>query len=365
MFALAFVLYWLLLLGFAAWAFAKLFLLGADLSRYDLPAGSVAGAREDSGAARDTVLARIATMRADTFAAPVAQRLATARRLADQGFAGTPSNPQVLGVEVVPVDAGGVAGEWVLAPGADPMRRLLYLHGGAFTLGSPASHRALTAALSRAAGVAVLAVDYRLMPEHPRRASIADSRSAWRWLLEHGPSAAGAPRDAYLAGDSAGGNLALALLAWIRDQRLRAPDAAVALSPATDSTLQSPSLRRNAASDVLLGPSIGRLARLPRSAVAWLTWIGNRVRPRAPLISPLRGPLHDLPPTLVLASTSEMLLDDARRYVNKARAAGSPAELALWPDMVHVWPLFVDVLPEAGDAVAHIAAFLSAHRTAD
>ena len=93
----------------------------------------------------------------------------------------------------------------------------------------------------------MLAIDYRLMPEHPRRAGIEDCRTAYRWMLEHGPDGAAPAQAVFVAGDSAGGNLTLSLIAWVRDQGLRAPDAAVALSPLTDATLASPSLRTNVA----------------------------------------------------------------------------------------------------------------------
>jgi monoterpene epsilon-lactone hydrolase len=264
-----------------------------------------------------------------------------------------------IDAEVRPVDAGGVPAEWVLAPGADPGRRLLYLHGGAFVLGSPRSHRAITARLSAITGASVLAIDYRLVPEHPRLACVEDCRTAWRWVVEHGPDGS-APVDTLLvAGDSAGGNLALVTLAWARDAGVRQADAAIALSPGTDSTLGSPSLRDNAATDPMLGPLFGRIARLPRSLNLWFAWLGNRVRPSHPDLSPLHGPLHDLPPTLVHASLAEMLLDDAVRYANKARAAGSPVTLQTWPHVLHVWHLFVaDGVPEAQQAFDAIGAWV-------
>jgi acetyl esterase/lipase len=151
----------------------------------------------------------------------------------------------------------------------------------------------------------------------------------------------------------------LSLIAWVRDEGLREPDAAVALSPATDSTSASPSLKSNLATDPMLGPLFAPLAKVPRSMLLLFGWMQNRINPRDPLISPVYGDLSRLPPLLVQASESEMLLDDARRYVNRARAAGSPARLQTWDHMVHVWQIFNPELPEAHQALEEIRKFLA------
>lgn len=363
------LLLWLVLLynGLALlglWLLARTFLRGRDLSRYDEPVGTCPAGRDRPSEEHARVLEMVEKMRRDTRAAPFGQRLAAARRLADQGFAGTPNDPLELGVERREVRADGVPGEWILAPGADPARRLLYIHGGALVLGSPASHRALTSELSRRAGVAVLAIDYRLLPEHARLAPLEDCRRAWRWMAANGPEGPADAEDLYVAGDSAGGNLTLVLLQWIRDAGAPQARAAIAFSPATDNTFQSPSLRTNRASDTMLGPTLGRLLALPRWMLAWFTLASTRHRPQNPLLSPALGRLGSLPPTLVQASDSEMLHDDGQRYVNRAREAGSSAEFQIWPGMVHVWPLFVHVLPESAEALDAAAAFLERNRAA-
>lgn len=261
--------------------------------------------------------------------------------------------------QFIPVDAGGVSAEWVLAPGADSKRRTLYIHGGAWIMGSPRSHRVITAKFSEITGGAVLAIDYRLMPEHSRMAGIEDCRSTYRWMLEHGPEGAETANTVFVAGDSAGGNLTLSLIAWIRDQGLRAPNAAIALSPATDATLGSPSLRANVATDAMLGPLFGKLTRVPRSVLLWGGWIQNRMFPHHPVISPLLGDLSGLPPTLIHASSVEMLLDDSVRYANKAAAAGSPVTLQTWNHVVHVWHIFDPELTEARQAFEEIRQFVA------
>lgn len=259
--------------------------------------------------------------------------------------------------EFRPLRAGDVRGEWVLAPGYDPKRRLLYIHGGAYIAGSPLSHRPLTDRLARLTGAAVFAVDYRLMPEHRRIDGIEDCRAAYRWLLEQGPDGSLPAEAMVIAGDSAGGNLTLSLIAWIRDQGLRQADAAIAFSPATDGVLDAPSLKANVSTDAMLGPAFGFLTRVPNVLLLWFNWFSARMMPSDPRVSPVRGPLHDLPPVLVQASTTEMLLDDARRYVAKARAAESPVELQTWPNMLHVWQMFPGI-PQAEEAFGRVGEFL-------
>jgi monoterpene epsilon-lactone hydrolase len=341
--------------GGALWAVAAFRLRGADLSAYDRPTGERFSSGDLPGPEHAAVVASLGGLRGVLQGVPMRQHNAVLRKYMDGLFSG-----RELGVRIVPVDSDGVRGEWVLAPGADPQRRTLYIHGGAFVMGSPRSHRTLTSRFSRLTGGAVLAIDYRLMPEHPRRAGIDDCRSAYLWLLAHGPDGAAPAQAVFVAGDSAGGNLTLSLLNWLRDGGHRAPAAAVALSPLTDATLASPSMRKHIPSDPMLGPLFGKLARVPNWMLLWFGLLQTRINPSDPLISPLRADLSRLPPVLVQASEVEMLYDDARRYVNKAQAAGSPVRLQSWSHMVHVWQIFNPELPEAEQALAEIGRFLEA-----
>lgn len=261
-----------------------------------------------------------------------------------------------------PCDAGGVPAEWVIAPGAANDRRVLYIHGGGFIAGSPKSHRTITSQFSKVSGCAVLAIDYRMMPEYKIRDCIEDCRTAYRWILENGPEEPGKTRQLYIGGDSAGGNLTLTLLAWIRDNNLRTPEAAVVMSPLTDVTFSGDSIRTNLATDVMLKPLIKPLVALPPFFRSWWVVWTYRERPCNPLVSPLLGDLSGLPPTLVQASEAEILLDDARRYVYKACASGSTARLQTWSDMVHIWQIFYPELPEAAEAWDEIGKFLEKHR---
>jgi len=260
--------------------------------------------------------------------------------------------------EFRPVDVNGVSAEWVLAPGVDPARRVLYIHGGAFIAGSPNSHRTVTSRYSEVANAAVLAIDYRLMPENPRRAGLDDCKTAYRWILENGPEGRALASRIYISGDSAGGNLCLVLSQWIRDENLSKPDAVIALSPLTDSCYASPSIKGNLLTDIMLGPLFGVLLKIPKAILGWMFFLENKVRPSNPVVSPLRGNLASLPPTLIQVSAAEMLLDDAMRYVNKARSFGSPTRIQVWPGLLHVWQIFQPEVPEARDAFDRIGEFL-------
>lgn len=337
------------------WGVQVFYLQGQNLQAFDAPARPRSDAVPAPSDAHQAVVASLGGIAATLRGVPRRQHIAVLRQYMDHAF------PVVEdGTRFTPVDVAGIPAEWVQAPGVDARRRLLYLHGGAWTMGSPKSHRRLTSKFSEVANAAVLAIDYRLMPEHPRMAGIEDSRTAWRWMLDHGPGGPAPASAVFVAGDSAGGNLTLSLIAWLRDQGLRAPDAAVALSPATDATLGSPSLKANLATDPMLGPLFKALAKVPRAVLLWGGWAQNRLRPSHPVISPVFGDLSGLPPLLVHASEAEMLLDDSRRYVNKAVAAGSAVTLQTWPHMVHVWHIYHPELAEGREAFEAIRVFLLA-----
>lgn len=342
-----------LLLALLPWLVARLLLEAPDLSAWDHPEEQRFAGAPHSPAAQ-AVLARIQQLRQSTAQAPLHKRLQATRQAWDQLFA-----DQTPDADFIPIRQDGIQGEWVLAPGVDPARRTLYVHGGSYVLGSPRTHRPLTTAFSRVSGGAVLALDYRLMPEHRRMAGIMDTRQAYQWMLAHAPAGESPAGTAFVAGDSAGGNLVLALLLWLRDRGLREPDAAVVLSPQTDSTMSSPSMVANMASDPMLGPNFGLLVRLPRWLLLWAVCLQCRMSPRRPVVSPVLGELSRLPPTLIQLSSTEMLCDDGRRYAARARAAGSPVLLQSWTDMVHVWQLFNPELPEAQQALEEIARFLA------
>lgn len=344
------------------WVVTVAFLTAPDHSHFDEPQHGLHRKSAEVSSENDEVMQLINAMQDQLRGGSRRKRILRLRCIMDEGFTGSPAEAEQLGVEIIATDANGVAAEWVVAPDATHDRRLLYIHGGAFTVGSPRSHRMITAALSKVCGVAVLAIDYRLMPEHRRRAAIADCQNAYHFMLENGPSSKGTAHEVYVAGDSAGGNLTLMLSAWARDENIRRMDAVIAFSPSTDSTLANPSVIRNIETDPMLGPGLGPPARMPLPLKALAGLIAGQMNPRNPLMSPLFGDLRDLPPTLVQASDREMLFDDSLRYVNKARAQGSSVTLQIWPEMAHVWQMFQHVLPEARYAIDEVAAFIAANR---
>jgi monoterpene epsilon-lactone hydrolase len=247
-----------------------------------------------------------------------------------------------------------VPGEWLM-PGGEPRdQAILYVHGGAFIAFSPLSHRRLTTALVRASGVPAFVVDYRLAPEHPFPAALDDVLAAFDAVVARGIP----PDRIVLAGDSAGGGLVLSagLALKARPGGRSRPGGIIAYSPWTDLLATGDSIRTNARSDdMLVGKHTLESARNYAPTDAML---------RDPLASPLYGDLVDFPPALIFASTSEVLRDDAVRFVERARGAGAPVELVLEPAMPHVWPIFFDVMPEAKRTVAASAAFVRA-RLAD
>jgi len=249
-------------------------------------------------------------------------------------------------VRYQPVDAGGVAAEWTVAPGARDDCVIVYLHGGGYVIGSIKTHRQLTADLSRAAGARVLSVDYRLAPEDPHPAAVEDASAAYGFVLAQGVD----PRRAAIAGDSAGGGLTAATLLALRDREVALPAAGVCISPWLDLTLSGESIASKAEEDPLV-PQEG----LQTMADAYV----GGADPRSPLISPLFAELAGLPPLLVQVGTAEILLDDSTRFAERARAAGVDVNLEVWDDMIHVWHAFAAVLPEGRQAIERIGEFLN------
>lgn len=249
------------------------------------------------------------------------------------------------GVQVLPIQAGSVPSEWLFPYGAPQDRALLYLHGGAWFMGSTNTHRAFVSHLTHASGVRALSINYRLAPENPFPAGLEDCIAAYDWLMQVG----GSSDKIVIAGDSAGGNLALALLIALRDAGTPLPAGAVAISPATDLAFTGESVRTRLHLDPIF--SRGGTNSIIQDYI-------NNHDPREPLISPLYADLHGLPPIQIHVGDHEILLDDAVRFSERARAAGVDANTIIWPEMFHVFPIFTPLLPEARRAVDQIASFI-------
>jgi acetyl esterase/lipase len=222
---------------------------------------------------------------------------------------------------------------------------LLWLHGGAFCLGSPRTHARLVAALATAAGTGAVIPRYRLAPEHPFPAAVEDARAAWEGLLAEGLP----PGRIVLGGDSAGGGLAFALLNELLARGLPPPAGVVALSPWADLTLSGGSLATLARRDAFLPAA--RMAEVRDLYLAGAD-------PADPRASPHLGRFPGAPPVLIQASRAEILLDDARMMAARLAAEGAEVTLDLVPAAPHVWQVYHGWLPEADAALARAAAFV-------
>jgi len=252
---------------------------------------------------------------------------------------------------IEPVLADGVRCEWVCAAAARTDQAIVYFHGGGFQVGSLRSHRELMALLSASAGVRVLGVDYRLAPEHRYPAALDDALAVWGWLREQGF----APFELALAGDSAGGGLALSAMLALQSRGEPLPAAGFLMSAWTDLTACGASYETRASADPIhQRPMILAMAR---------NYLGKEQDPRSPLASPLFADgtqLAALPPLLLQVGDRETVLSDSEDFARKVRAAGGQAECQAWPGMIHVFQQFPGELPQAHEALAAGGRFLAA-----
>jgi len=251
-------------------------------------------------------------------------------------------------IQFTPVTIKDMAAEWIDPSDAQTDRIILFLHGGAYCLCSINTHRSMAAHIAEAARARALLIDYRLAPEHPFPAALEDAVGAYHALLDMGV----APASIVVAGDSAGGGLALALLISLRDAGAPLPAAAVCISPWTDLSLSGESMTTNARVDVMLN-----YQTLKQSAGYYL----NGVNANMPLASPLFADLHNLPPLLIQVGTDEIILSDATRVAEKARVAGVDVTLKVWESMQHEWQFAADFVPEGRQAIEHIGVFMQRH----
>jgi len=252
-------------------------------------------------------------------------------------------------VDVTSVDANSVPAEWVAAPNANDNCAVLFLHGGAYILGSIESNRELAARISKSTRSRVLNIEYRLAPENPFLAAVEDATDAYRWVLDQGID----PAQIAIAGASAGGGLTVAALVSFRDSGSPMPACAVCISPWVDLECIGETMTSKAGVD----PMIQRDG-LVGIANIYL----NGPDPRTPLAAPLHVDLTGLPPTLVLVGTWETLLSDSTRLVEKAESAGVDVTLEQWDEMIHVWPIYAPVLPEGQQAIDRIGEFVRQHQ---
>ncbi len=258
-----------------------------------------------------------------------------------------------VGVEAVPVTipglAAGLSAEWLQPSAGGPIAQtedavIFYTHGGGYVSGSCADHRALVAKFVAGTGMRLLLFEYRLAPEHPFPAGMEDTLAAYRWLLAH---IAPGTR-IIIAGESAGGGLCLATLLALKDLGLTLPIAGVALSPWTDLKLTGESYITRAKEGV--DP--------PGMAIVCSRYYSGDNDPGNPLISPLYGDLHGLPPLLIDVGNDEPMRDNSVRFAERAQAAGVPVILNVAEGQVHCYPLLPDFIPESKQAMAEICNFI-------
>jgi acetyl esterase/lipase len=246
----------------------------------------------------------------------------------------------------VPLTVNGLTAAWIGSEGLREDRAILFFHGGGFQMGSIETHRALAARIAASAGCRVLAIDYRLAPEHCFPAPLEDALAAYDWLLATGL----APRQISLAGDSAGGGLAVSLMLALKARKSALPAAAALMSPWTDMEASGASFETHAARD-----PFHQRAMIQALARAYLGCGGD---PRDPLASPVHGDLAGLPPLLIQAGERETVLDDSRLLAARAKEAGVETRLEIWDGMFHVFQLYAGELAEARAAIARIGAHL-------
>lgn len=250
-------------------------------------------------------------------------------------------------ISLIAVNAGGVPGEWSLAPGADVARVLLFLHGGGYCVGSIRSHRTMVTGAGRAAGIRTLAIAYRLAPEHPFPAALEDAESAYRFLLAHDYTGS----QIVVGGDSAGGGLTLALLQTLRAKGLPPPACAWLVSPWVDLEMTGASMDSKDAVDPLIHrPYLQQLAE---------AYLAGGTSPRSPLVSPLHADLTGLPPILIQVGSCETLLDDSVRLAGRLAAGDVKVRLSVYPQMIHAWPIWYHRLTEGRRALTEAGAFIS------
>ena len=250
------------------------------------------------------------------------------------------TSPALADVTRFPISAEGFRGTWFLPKHTEPRTTLLYLHGGGYAF-YPKAHAGLIALVTLAAGCRTFALDYRLAPEHPFPAQLEDALHAYRSLLAEGLD----PANLVVAGDSAGGNLTLALLLAVRDAGLPLPALAAVLSPATDF---DPPLDDRTGSFVTNEP-FDWIA--PQMLFRWADWFCSPEQRRNPLVSPTYADLRGLPPIYVQAGGAEILYDSIRKFTVHARSQGANVTLEIWPEMTHDFQMFGTRVPQSSEAL--------------
>ncbi|MFC2034773.1 alpha/beta hydrolase [Chloroflexota bacterium] len=249
------------------------------------------------------------------------------------------------GIEIKNENINGIKSEWIIPEGADINKVILYVHGGGYVSGSCNDHRGFVSKFAKNCGVITLQYEYRLSPEHPFPDGLNDSVAVYKWLLDEGFI----PSNIIIAGESAGGGLALAMLLALKEQNISMPAATVAISPWTDLTCSSGSYKTK-----------NKVSVAPMNSWAVFSKYYTRDNPPdLPLISPLFGDLQGLPPIYINSGEDDELFEDGERFFLKAKKAGVDITFSAGKGMVHYYPLLAPIFKEATDAMQEICTFVN------
>lgn len=260
-------------------------------------------------------------------------------------------SPALSRVRVMPIAEGRVKGSWFVPQAAEPKSTLFYLHGGGYSY-YPKAYAGLIALIALKVKMPTFALDYRLTPEHRFPAQLDDAVNAYEWLLDSGVDA----HDLVVAGDSAGGNLTIALLLAARDRKLPLPRLAVALSPATDFS----------AADREPGGGSSLVDNEPydwiqtHMLLRWADWFCDSRQRMNPLVSPIYADLHGLPPLYIQAGRAEILYDSIEAFAHYAKEQGANVVLESWADMNHDFLMFGGQVPQAAEALRRLCEVINA-----
>ncbi len=251
-------------------------------------------------------------------------------------------SPALSEVNIRPIVRPKFRGGWFFDKNGEPQATVLYLHGGGYSF-YPRAYAGFIAQVTLTAKSRTFALDYRLTPEHRFPAQLEDALHCYRWLIESGID----PETLVLCGDSAGGNLALALVLAARDSNLPLPSLAVALSPPTDFDI-----------DVFPNQEFDWITKT--ALLSWRDWFCDSAQRHDPLVSPLRADLRGLPPIYIQAGCCEILYNSIRTFADHARDQGADVLLEGWEDMTHDFQIFGPDVPQSGDALRRIGEVIAA-----
>jgi epsilon-lactone hydrolase len=252
------------------------------------------------------------------------------------------SSPALSEVSITPVLQEKFRGSWFVSKNTEPRVSVLYFHGGGYSF-YPQAYAHFIVLITLAAKSRTFALDYRLSPEHRFPAQLEDALNAYRWLLEKGAD----PDRMIVAGDSAGGNLTLALLLAARESKLPLPALAVALSPPTDF---DPDHISKEDFDWIEKPML----------VQWADWFCDSAERRNPLVSPLWADLRGLPPIYMQAGRAEILYASIQAFADRAQKQGADVVLETWENMTHDFQIFGLDSPQSAEALQKIGQVIEA-----